>query len=176
VPSANVCPSPPFKGIVLPRRNDKRSKAIHLSTFSHVRSLSTFGVHSLLQVWCSRIQSLQSQNDSPRWKLTWELKGYQKWKYEWKPRWMQRWSREISCIMYIAITVYIVMKSIYYNVRHSSVVSAPACHLVGPMFGSWPGTLGIPSLSNWDEDKRNGLRKLAHIQCGVIIKYCESPT
>ena len=50
------------------------------------------------------------------------------------------------------------------------MVSAPACHLEGPRFDSWPGTLGVPSLSKINELKESGLWTLVHIQCGVKRK------
>jgi len=45
------------------------------------------------------------------------------------------------------------------------------------VLGSIPGlgTLGVPSLSKSDEEKRSDLRTLVHIQCGVTMKYCKSP-
>jgi len=54
------------------------------------------------------------------------------------------------------------------------MVGASACYLV---LGLIPGlgTLGVPSLSRPDEEKRSSLFTLVHIQCGVTMKYCESP-
>jgi len=37
------------------------------------------------------------------------------------------------------------------------------------------GTVGVPSLSKREEEKRSGLSTLVHIQCGVTMKYCKSP-
>jgi hypothetical protein len=55
------------------------------------------------------------------------------------------------------------------------MVSASVCHLVGPGFHSWPGTLGVPLLSNTDEEKWSSLRTSVHIQCGVTRKFYKSP-
>jgi len=55
------------------------------------------------------------------------------------------------------------------------MVIAPACHSVDPGFESGPGTLGVPSLSNSDEETLRGLHILVHIQCDVIREYCKSP-
>jgi len=55
------------------------------------------------------------------------------------------------------------------------MVSAPACHLVGPGLDSWPRPGGPFVEQKSDEEKRSVLRTLLHILSGVTIKYCKSP-
>jgi len=45
------------------------------------------------------------------------------------------------------------------------------------ILGSIPGlgVLGAPIVSKSDEEKRNGLRTLVHIQCNYTMKYSKSP-
>jgi len=61
-------------------------------------------------------------------------------------------------------TAVILKKAIYEGVRHSSMVSAPACYSVGPGFDSRPGHPG----GAFAEQKRLGKTELSYISAHSV--------